>query len=85
MWLVEIDKFGMGSLGTEGVSLLTVDGVKVVLEAAEGVIEDNLLAGGSDVWSSRLRFLGHGLQSYSGIGVTGDDAEWLQWCVEESG
>lgn len=72
-WLpVDIERFGIGSLVTGGVVFFTVEGVKVVLEAAEGFNEESLFAGGSELWSSRLRFRDHGFRSMSGIGNAGE-------------
>lgn len=72
-WLpVDIDRFGIGSLGTGGVLSFTVEGVKVVLEAAEGFNEESLLAGGSKLWSSRLLFRDQGFRSTSDIAEAGE-------------
>lgn len=70
---VDIERFGIGSLGTGGVVFFIVEGVKVVLEAAEGFNEESLLAGGSKLWSSRLRFRDQAFRSTSGIGNAGED------------
>ena len=73
-WLpVDIDRFGIGSLGTGGVVSFNVEGVNVVLEAEDGFNEDILFAGGSELWSSRLRFRDQGFRSTSGNGNAGDD------------
>ena len=69
---VDIERFGIGSLATGGVAFFTVEGVKVVLEAAEGFSEETLFAGGSELCSSRLRFRDQGFRSTSGIGIAGE-------------
>ena len=49
-WLpVDIDRFGIGSLGTGGVVSFNVEGVNVVLEVEDGFNEDILFAGGSEL------------------------------------
>ena len=85
-WLpVDIERFGIGSLGTGGVVSFTVEGVKVVLEAAEGFNEESLLAGGSKVWSSRLRFRDQGFKSTSGIAKAGDGMFGARYGGTDSG
>lgn len=75
----------MGSLGAVAILFLTVEGVTIVLEAAEGFKEDSLFAGGSELWSSRLRFRGHGFRSTSGIGVTGEGMFGARYGATEGG
>ena len=72
-WLpVDIDRFGIGSLGPGGVESLTVEGVRVVLEATEGLNEESLFAGGSKLCSSRLRLRDQSFRSTSGIAEAGE-------------
>ena len=85
-WLpVDIDRFGIGSLGTGGVVSFIVEGVKVVLEAAEGFNEDSLFAGGSKLWSSRLRFRDQDFRSTSGIAEAGEGMFGARYGGIESG
>lgn len=83
---MDIERLGIGSLGTGGVLFLSVDGVNVVLEAAEGPRELNLFAGGSELWSSMLRLRHHGFfNSTSDNGVVGEGILGARYGGIESG
>ena len=82
---VDIERFGIGSLATGGVVFFTVEGVKVVLEAAEGFNEESLFAAGSKLCSSRLRFRDHGFRSTSGIGNAGEGMVGARYGGTDSG
>lgn len=65
---------------------LNVDGVSVVLEAAEGPKELSLFDGGSELWSSMLRLRLHDFfSSASDIGVVGEGILGARYGGIESG
>lgn len=74
---MDIERFGIGSLGAGRFFPRIVGGVAVVLDEAEGIEggKFGLFAGGSYKSSSRLLFLAENLPSTAGNCVMGEGAD----------
>ena len=75
--LVEIDRFGIGSLGAGGLLPRIVEGVTVALDGTEEIDEGKagLFTGGSYESSSRLLFLVENFASTAGSCERGDGTD----------